>query len=194
MQDNYFEEQIIKDKKFRNVSKAICKFVDCSFENCLFEECRILNCIFVNCRFENCTVISLEAKYSEIKNGDFQRCNLIGVHWEELFPTGKYACPIEQIKNCCLKYNTFADADFRKADFSDNIIQESMFDGCDLQESNFQNCRLEKTQFTRCDIRKSDFRNSSGYVIDIVSNKLKQAKFSYPEVVRLLNSLEIQID
>lgn len=153
-----------------------------------------MNCIFVNCRFENCTVISLEAKYSEIKNGDFQRCNLIGVHWEELFPTGKYACPIEQIKNCCLKYNTFADADFRKADFSDNIIQESMFDGCDLQESNFQNCRLEKTQFTRCDIRKSDFRNSSGYVIDIVSNKLKQAKFSYPEVVRLLNSLEIQID
>lgn len=107
----------------------------------------------MNCRFENCTVISLEAKYSEIKNGDF-----------------------------------------RKADFSDNIIQESMFDGCDLQESNFQNCRLEKTQFTRCDIRKSDFRNSSGYVIDIASNKLKQAKFSYPEVVRLLNSLEIQID
>ncbi len=98
MQDNYFEEQIIKDKKFRNVTKESCKFVDCSFENCLFEECRILNCIFVNCRFENCTVISLEAKYSEIKNGDFQRCNLIGVHWEELFPTGKYACPIEQIK------------------------------------------------------------------------------------------------
>lgn len=69
-----------------------------------------------------------------------------------------------------------------------------MFDGCDLQESNFQNCRLEKTQFTRCDIRKSDFRNSSGYVIDIASNKLKQAKFSYPEVVWLLNSLEIQIE
>ena len=148
MQDNYFEEKIIKDKKFRNVTKESCKFVDCSFENCLFEECRILNCIFLNCRFENCTVIRLEANYSEIKNGDFQRCHLIGVHWETLFPTGKYARPIESLKNCCLKYNTFADA---------------------------------------------DFRNSSGYMIDIASNKLKQARFSYPEVVRLLNSLEIQI-
>ena len=31
-------------------------------------------------------------------------------------------------------------------------------------------------------------------MIDIASNKLKQARFSYPEVVRLLNSLEIQIE
>ena len=68
------------------------------------------------------------------------------------------------------------------------------FEECDLQESNFRNCRLEATQFFRCDVRKADFREAKGYVIDIPSNKLRQAKFSFPEVVSLLDSLEIKIE
>lgn len=74
------------------------------------------------------------------------------------------------------------------------MIQESIFEECDLQESNFRNCRLEATQFFRCDVRKADFREAKGYVIDIPSNKLRQAKFSFPEVVSLLDSLEIKIE
>lgn len=82
----------------------------------------------------------------------------------------------------------------KKFDFSGNIIQESLFEECDLKESNFKNCRLEETQIHNSDIRKADFRDSRGYIIDIPSNKLKQAKFSYPDVVSLLDSLEIEID
>ena len=58
----------------------------------------------------------------------------------------------------------------------------------------FENCTVISLEAKYSEIKNGDFRNSSGYVIDIESNKLKQAKFSYPEVVRLLNSLEIQID
>ncbi|MFR4453288.1 MAG: pentapeptide repeat-containing protein [Ruminococcus sp.] len=63
-----------------------------------------------------------------------------------------------------------------------------------MAESSFRNCRLERTQFDGCDIRKADFRESCGYLIDITSNKIKNAKFSYPEVVRLLDALDIQIE
>lgn len=195
MQENYYEEQLIKDKKYQNITTEHCKFIDCTFENCSFEDCRIVGCAFVNCMFTNCAVISLTSQHSEVKNTVFQKCNLIGIHcWNELLPSGRYAHSIDSLKNCYLKYNSFIEMSFRKFDFSGNIIQESMFEECDLQESNFYDCRLEATQFSRCDIQKADFRDAKGYVIDIPSNKLKQAKFSYPEVISLLDSLGIKID
>lgn len=83
---------------------------------------------------------------------------------------------------------------FIKFDFSGNSIQESVFEQCNLTESNFQGCRLEKTQFYKCDIRTADFRNAAGYMIDITSNNLTNARFSYPDVIHLLDSLQIKID
>lgn len=194
MQETYYEEQFFKDKKFQGVTKEYCKFTDCNFENCSFEDCKIINCAFVNCKFYNCNIVSLALRYSEVKSAIFEKCNLIGVHWNELLPAGKYLHSLDMLKDCCLKYNTFTEMNFKKFDFTSNIIQESMFEECDLQESNFRDCGLEATEIYRCDIRKADFRGARGYVIDISSNKMKQAKFSYPEVISLLNTLQIKID
>lgn len=195
MQETFYEEKLIKDQKYQNVAKEQCKFIECTFENCVFEDCKIIGCVFVNCKFYNCNLISLTSQHSEVKNTAFQKCNLIGIHcWNDLLPAGKYTHSIDVLKNCFMKYNSFIEIPFRKFDFSSNIIQESIFEECDLQESNFRDCRLEAAQFFRCDIRKADFRGAIGYAIDIPSNKLKQAKFSYPEVTSLLNSLEIKID
>ncbi len=195
MQQTFYEEQLIKDKKYQNITKEHCKFIDCTFENCSFEDCRIMGCVFINCKFYNCNIISFTSKHSEVKNAAFEKCNLIGVHcWNDLLPVGRYAHSIDKFKACCMKYNSFIEMPFRKFDFSGNTIQESIFEKCDLQESNFQDCPLEATQFFQCDIRKADFRDAKGYEIDIPSNKIKQAKFSYPEVTGLLKSLEIIID
>lgn len=195
MQENIYEEQLIKDRKYQNITKEHSRFVDCTFENCSFEDCAIAGCAFVNCRFYNCNIVSLTAKHSEVKNTSFQKCNLIGIHcWSELLPAGKFARSIERLENCYLKYNSFVEMPFSGFDFSGSIIHESLFEECDLQESSFRTCRLEATQFFKCDIRKADFRDAIGYVIDIPSNKMKLAKFSFPEVTNLLHSLEIEIE
>ena len=83
---------------------------------------------------------------------------------------------------------------FMHFDFSSNTIQESVFDECNLRESNFKGCRLERTQYINCDIRKADFRETNGYQIDIKTNKLENARFSFPEAINLLNCLGIKID
>ena len=194
MKETYFEGQVIREQKIQSETMEYFKFIDCDFENCSFEDCKIINCTFENCKFYNCNIVSLSAQYSEIKNAEFKKCNLIGIHWGGLLPSGKYARALEKIENCYLKYNTFSDMNLKKFDFSGNIIQDSLFDECDLKESNFKSCRLEGRQIHNSDIRKADFRDSRGYIIDIPSNKLKQAKFSYPEVVSLLDSLDIEID
>lgn len=49
MQENYYEEQIIKDQKYQNIAKEQSNYIDCTFENCSFEDCIIIDYIFVNC-------------------------------------------------------------------------------------------------------------------------------------------------
>lgn len=195
MQEERYEEQLFKDQKFQNITKEHCRFIDCHFENCSFEDCKTVSCVFVNCRFYKCSIIGLTSQYSEVRSAVFEKCNLIGIHcWNSLLPAGSYAHSIDGLKDCHIKYNSFTEIPFRKFVFSGNSIQECIFEECDLQESNFQACRLNATQFFKCDIRKADFRDAIGYVIDIPSNKMKQAKFSYPEVTSLLYSLGIKID
>lgn len=46
----------------------------------------------------------------------------------------------------------------------------------------------------QCNMPKADFRGARGYAIDIKNNNLEGAKFSYPEVVSLLSSIDIIID
>lgn len=57
-----------------------------------------------------------------------------------------------------------------------------------------ENITFDKTQFRGCDLRKADFRGAIGYVIDIQQNKLRDAKFSFPEVVCLLEGMGIRIE
>ncbi len=194
MQETYFEEKMITDQKLQKYTAERCKFIDCEFRNCSFEECSITGCTFVNCKFTNCTIISLTSRYSEVKNAVFQKCNLIGVHWNDLLPSGKYAHSIEQFENCQIKYNTFSEMNFIRFHFSGNSIQESVFEQCNLSESNFLNCRLDGTQIFESDLRKADFRGATGYLIDITSSKMKEARFSFPEAINLLNSLGVKID
>ena len=119
MSENFCEGQVIKDRKFQNITKERLKFTDCVFENCTFEDCKITGCSFVNCRFYKCSIISLTSKNSELKSAVFQNCNLIGIHcWNKLLPAGSYAHSIDKVKDCCMKYNSFVEMPFRKFDFS----------------------------------------------------------------------------
>ena len=79
-------------------------------------------------------------------------------------------------------------------DFSNGIIIESTFSQCSLKKSNFSHCKLDNTEFFSCDISEGDFREASGYKIDVSGNKMKGAKFTFPEVCNLLTGLGIKIE
>lgn len=192
--NKYYEAAIFREENIKEAALHCCDFTDCEFVNCTFEDCRINECKFTDCKFQNCTIISLKSKDSELRRAEFFKCNLIGIHWNELLPTAKISEPIYRLQDCHLKYNSFFKISLKKFDFSENTIQESVFEECSLMDASFKNCRLEGTQISGCDIRNADFRDSIGYEIEIVSNKMKGARFSFPEVVNLLNSLEIKID
>ena len=193
------DEKYYECEKFENIKsdKSVFEdyeFIDCEFDGCTFDECKLLKCTFSGCQFYRCSFISIQAEYSQMKNCGFIKCNLIGIHWNDFLPAGGIAEPIRKIQDCCLKYNTFIKMNFRKFDFTGSVITESTFEGCNVAESSFRECKLEGTQYNSCDMRKADFRDAAGYQIDIMDNKMKDARFSFPEVIRLFNVLGIKID
>lgn len=171
------------------------RFIDCIFKDCLFEEITVSGCIFSGCTFEKCTVNKLKgSNSSQLQECRFINCRLTGINWSELLPEESFADPIDVLQECRLKYNTFTDMNFRKFSFEGNEITESMFAECELNDSRFKGCKLDRTEFYRCDMQKSDFRNASGYLVDILTCKLKNAAFSFPEAINLLGSLGVKVE
>lgn len=194
MSERTFDNEKFENLKLEEKTFERNEFIDCEFINCTFDTCKINFCKFNGCRFVKCTVISLKSEYSTAQFTEFENCNLIGVNWNKLLPSKRFAEPIKSLQNCRLKYNYFTRMNLTHFDFSDIEITDSMFSECTLTESSFKNCILNKTEFFQCDLKKADFRDASGYQIDVMTNKLKGARFSFPEVVNLLNSLELKID
>ena len=60
--------------------------------------------------------------------------------------------------------------------------------------ANFQNVSFKDTSFSKCNLSFSDFRGADDYNIDIYNNNLTKAKFSFPAVIGLLSSINIEID
>lgn len=169
------------------------EFVDCCFESCTFENCSIDGCRFTDCQFVNCRITNVKAEDTTMMECGFIHCSLIGISWSTLFGGG-YIMPINRLEDCQLKYNNFVEMNFAKFDFSNNTMIECMFADCNLSASKFLKCDLSRTEFFKCNLNKADFREAAGYAIDLSTNQLKGARFSFPEVVNLLNGLGIIID
>lgn len=149
--------------------------------------------LFWECRFENCSIKNLDFENCEAKFLQLTASSLIGINWGLLQPVGTVGTAIDKITDCHLKYNTFSKMSLKRMDFSNCALSGSTFAECVLTETSFRNADLSDTEFYKCDLRKSDFRSARGYRIDCLSCPLKGARFSMPDVLQLLDSLEIKI-
>ena len=69
----------------------------------------------------------------------------------------------------------------------------------DLAETNMKgvslyDCDLADATFERTDLTQADLRGAKNYIIDPDINKLKNARFSIPEVLGLLAKYSIKIE
>lgn len=195
MKENYYENEEFINLIFADETFEKYRFIDCKFFNCTIECCKLVKSVFSGCEFQQCRILNLKAESnSQLQRAKFSECQLIGVNWNELSSVSKLGNSIKSLHNCRLKYNTFTAMNFKKFDFSMNEITDSMFAECVLTESKFKRCSLERTEFFKSDLREADFREASGYQIDIMSCKMDNSKFSFPEAIILLNSLRVKIE
>lgn len=193
MTDAYYENERFENLAFIGENFESCKFTDCDFVSCTFESCKLSDCYFWECRFENCSVKDIDFENCEAKFLQLNASSFVGINWGLLQPVGTVGTAIDKITDCRLKYNTFSQMSLKRMDFSGCALAGSTFAECELTETSFRNADLTDTEFYKCDLRKADFRGARGYRIDSLSCPLKAARFSMPEVLQLLDSLEIKL-
>ena len=169
-------------------------FEDCSFRSCMFDATTFERCRFISCSFTRCSFVTPLSRYSEMRFCDFRDCSLIGMDFMAFVDNEYIEKPVNSIKNCKMKYCYFHRMAFPSYDFSGNSFSKCEFVECDLQKASFAGCELGATSFSNSDLRGADFRGASEYAIDIFTDKIKKARFSYPEVMDLLAGLDIVIE
>ena len=70
----------------------------------------------------------------------------------------------------------------------------SSYDEADLSKVNFQGTDLNRSLFYNTNLTAADLGQARNYQIDPGTNILKQAKFSLPEVLGLLHSMDIVLE
>ena len=119
----------------------------------------------------------------------FEDCKIVGV---EFFKCERRFFSIKA-KSSFLQYCNFADLNMKHASFHGCKLKECFFTDTSLIEADFTDTDLQGTIFHNSDLSKADFCGSKNYEIDLRANKVKKAKFSFPEAIGLLRGFEIEI-
>lgn len=190
-----YEGESFSGLVFREEYMAGRHFAHCTFTDCIVEDCELHDCRFSDCRFVRCRISGLKMQDVECVSADFEKCSLSGIQWAVLQPPRmRFSLPFRAFRSCQLRYNVFAGMKLDRFDFSDCAIVGSMFSQCSLGEADFRRCALEETEFFQSDLSRADFRDATGYQADIMTCRLKDAQFSFPEVMNLLSGLGIKVD
>lgn len=118
----------------------------------------------------------------------FEDCKIVGL---DFFTCDKLLHL--SFKKSFLQTCNFGDAKLKGTSFFGSKIKEVYFTNTDLTDANFTDTDLEGTLFHQCNLTKSDFTNAKNYMIDVRTNTVKKAKFSFPEAINLLKSFDITI-
>ena len=186
--DVYYREKLAKLSCTAEKLQAKV-FEECEFNNCTFTDCRLESCRFLNCKFNECNLSAIVPVNCQFIDVEFSKCKVIGVDWTK-------AQKIQGLSllDCQLNYSSFKLLKLPKIKMVKCEAKESDFIETDLSEGDFRNTDFEKSTFFKTNLTNADFTGAINYFIDTKTNVLKKTRFSLPEALSLLDSLDIIIE
>lgn len=176
-----FQKEEVRAKEFYG-----CVFTGCSFLETAFVGCRFVDCLFKECDLSLCRVVDCS-----FINTRFQSSQVIGVNWTEAsWPKRGLLASIE-FADCAISHSTFIGLSLRGIEMSNCVARDVDFAEADLSQANCTRTDFADSRFLHTDLTESDFRGARNYAIDANLNVLKRTKFSLPEAMSLLYSLDI---
>ena len=187
-EDTYFQETFtglaLSDETIKSITYEECVFNDCSFINV-----KLVNCRFVTCKFNDCTLSAVTPMDCRLVDVAFNSCKTIGIDWTK---TQQFREIV--FKNSQLNYANCRLLKIQKIKMADCEVKDADFAEADLSNGDFKNTDFEKTRFFKPTLSGADFKGARNYAIDPRSCTLKKTRFSYPEVLALLQGLDIIIE
>ncbi len=186
--DSYYQATFaglaLTEETVRGVTFEECRFENCTFISCKFEACRFLNAAFSGCVLS--AVVPMNSRFDE---ATFKNCKVMGIDWTRTTETRKLQFTGSQITYCNFRFLALPGLKMEKCEVKDADFIEAKLKGASFAKSD-----LEKSRFFKTDLSGADFRDAVNYSIDPGTNTLKKAKFSLPEAIALLESLDIIIE
>lgn len=141
------------------------------------------------CTFENCNLSLVKLNGTRLQEIAFTKCKLVGVDFTKCDPTFLSL----QFQECVLDTCNLSDLDLKWTSFQKCILRETYFINANLTSANFEGADLKGSTFHNSNLSKANFRNAINYSINPLTNKIAKATFSRPEVMSLLDHLDITI-
>lgn len=165
------------------------EFEECHFTKVHLIDCKIERCRFINCTFENSMVSAMKPVNSSFVDVEFKDSKVIGCDWT-------VAKKVDSLKftNSDVSYSNFRFLKLPGLQLINCVATETDFTEADLSEGNFQGTDFEGARFPKTNLTKANFKKAKNYLIDIRSNTITKAQFSYPEAINLLKCLDISIE
>jgi fluoroquinolone resistance protein len=187
----HYADQVFKEVHLERGRLVSSEFYDCVFAHCSFVESVFRNCRFVNCTFQGCDLSLAQVPDSTFSATRFEDSKVIGVNWTRAdWSATRLGDPIGFFK-CVISHSTFIGLSLREIRIRDCLAADVDFREADLSKADFGGTDLSESLFSNTNLTEADLSRARNYHINPGQNVLKQAKFSLPEAMSLLYSMDI---
>lgn len=187
-QSSYYQKTLNNIKALDSVIKNN-DFEECVFSKINLTDCKIEKCRFLNCKFENSVLSAIKPINSAFTDIVFKDSKVIGFDWTLAQKIDSLA-----FANCQINYSNFRFLILAKIKIINCLAKEADFTEADLSEGDFTGTDFEGSRFFKTNLSKTNFQKAKNYFIDIRNNNIKKARFTYPEVIGLLKSMDIIVE
>lgn len=189
--NSYIEDAEFKGQDYAGKEIKFKEIIDTRFIRCAFPDAFFNECHFKNCLFEQCDLSMVRVKSSRFSSVQFENCKAIGINWTEAsWEKGGFFRLID-FDNCALNYSSFFGLKLHKIKMIRCTALEADFGEADLTGAIFSHTDFSGSIFMHTNLTEADFVNATNYNISAKNNTIKKAKFSLPEAMSLLRSLDI---
>jgi uncharacterized protein YjbI with pentapeptide repeats len=188
MEENFLENQSFTEDNFK-LFIPDAEFESCQFNSINFSEIKFNNIKFIDCTFNKCNLSNVSLKKCSLRDVKFVGCKLIGINWCEC----STLIHPEFIESQ-LDYSVFQGLILSKIKFDRSSLRDVDFSHANLSKTSLTGTLLKNSQFLHANLTGADLRGARDYFIDIKVTNVKKTKFSMPEVLALLDALDVVIE
>ncbi|MDX1435555.1 MAG: pentapeptide repeat-containing protein [Anaerolineales bacterium] len=191
-QEHY--DQRFQDMNFDHARLGESEFEDCKFTQCSFESAALDRCRFINCTFEECNLSLAAVPGSAFSGTRFMKSKLIGIDWTQADWASAGFGRLPGFRDCVISHSSFIGLELKGVEFINCLAHEVDFREADLSQASFMGTDLDRSLFGGANLAEADLSRARNYQIDPASSVLKKARFSLPEAMALLHSMDIVLE
>lgn len=184
------------DETFTGLHLAHARLTGSTFADCTFGGCYFMEVVWSDCRFTGCTFRACDLSLAQLPGTGFsatrfEDCRLLGIDWTRAAWPRAISGPPIGFWGSVISHSTFIGLSLPRLQLKDCTALDVDFREADLSQADFGGTDLAQSLFGGTNLTRADLSQARNYQIDPGRNSLKQARFSLPEALSLLYSLDI---